>query len=162
MTDEAIIEQIRRRLDGVDVVTATPESGAPEMAWGDTFFIYDPDHVLTGAQQFPFATLVTKDYGDFDSASNLNRPGVFRLNVGVTAKTYESLYGPTGPHDLAGGGRDFAVTDTLLPHPVYSRQHWVCILNPSTDTFERVVWPLLLDANQMVAAKYQRRRARAE
>jgi hypothetical protein len=36
MKEEAVIDHIRRRLDGVDVVTATPESGAPEVAWGDS------------------------------------------------------------------------------------------------------------------------------
>ena len=89
MTEEAIIDRVRRQLEGVDVVTAAPESGAPEIAWGDTFFTYDPDHRLASSQQFPFATIVTKDYGDFDRASNLDRPGVFRLNVGVSARTYE-------------------------------------------------------------------------
>jgi hypothetical protein len=100
MNEAAIIDRIGH-LEGVDVVTATVESGAPEVAWGDTFFIYDPDHALTGAQQFPFATLVTKDYGAFDSASNLNRPGVFRLNVGVSAKVYESLFA-TGARSSRG------------------------------------------------------------
>jgi Family of unknown function (DUF6194) len=159
MTDEAIIDHIRRRLDGIDAETATAESGAPEIAWGDTFFIYDPEHILTGAQRFPFATLVTKDYGEFDRASNLNRPGVFRLNIGVGGKTYESLFGSPGPHDLADGGRDFSVPDTLLPHPVYSPQHWVCILNPSSETFEEIVWPLLIEAHRSAAARYQRRRS---
>jgi Family of unknown function (DUF6194) len=154
MNEDAIINHISR-LDGIDVVTATRESGAPEVAWGDTFFIYDPDHILTSTQQFPFATM---DYGDFDRASNLNRPGVFRLNIGVSAETYESLFGPSGPDHLAGGGRDFSVTDTLLPHPVYARQHWVCVLNPSDETFERVVWPLVVGAHEMTAARYSRRR----
>lgn len=107
MTEAAIIERIGG-LEGVDATTATAESGAPEIAWGDTFFIFDPDRKLTGAQQFPFATLVTKDYDEFDNASNLNRPGVFRLNIGVGTDVYESLFGPVAPDHLAGGGRDFA------------------------------------------------------
>jgi hypothetical protein len=157
MNEQAIIDQIGRRLEGVNVVTATPESGAPELAWGDTFFIYDPDHVLVAAQEFPFATIVTKDYGDFDRASNLDREGVFRLNVGVSVRAYESLFGPAGSEHLAGSGRDFSVRDTLLPHPVYARQRWICILNPSAETFERDVWPLLVDAHDAAAARYGRR-----
>jgi Family of unknown function (DUF6194) len=155
MTEAAIIERIGG-LEGVDATTATAETGAPKIAWGDTFFIYDPDRRLTGVQRFPFATLVTKDYDEFDNASNLNRPGVFRLNIGVGTGVYESLFGPLAPHHLAGGGRDFAAADTLLPHPVYSRQHWICIVNPSTETFERTVWPLIVAAHEMTATKYRR------
>ena len=157
MNAQAIIDRIHDGLAGVDVVTATAESGAPEVAWGDTFFIYDPDHLLIGAQRFPFATIVTRDYGDFDRASNLDREGVFRLNVGVGRHAYESLFGEVGPEHLAGGGRDFSVLDRLLPHPVYARQRWVCILSPSLETFERYVWPLLVDAHTTAAARYRRR-----
>ncbi len=28
------------------------------------------------------------------------------------------------------------MVDRLLPHPVYGRMHWVCVLNPSAATFE--------------------------
>jgi len=45
----------------------------------------------------------------------------------------------------------------MLPHPVYARQHWVCILNPSAETFERSVWPLLVEAYETAAARYGRR-----
>jgi hypothetical protein len=160
MNEQAIIEHIRRRLEGVDIITATEGSGAPEVAWGDTFFIYDPDHVLAGAQQFPFATIVTKDYGDFDRASNLNREGAFRLNIGVSRPAYESMFGPVSSEHLAGGGRDFSEFDRLLPHPVYARQRWVCILNPRPEQFERVVWPLLVDAHGTAVARYRRRGGR--
>jgi hypothetical protein len=81
---------------------------------------------------------------------------VFRLNIGVGARTFEELFGPVGPEHLAGGGRDFTVTDTLLPHPVYARQHWISILNPSDDTFERVVWPLIVGAHEAAAKRYRR------
>jgi hypothetical protein len=113
--------------------------------------------VLAGPQQFPFATIVTKDYGDFDRASNLNRQGAFRLNIGVSQRAYESLFGPVTSEHLAGGGRDFSVFDRLLPHPVYARQRWVCILNPALETFERDVWPLLVDGHETAVARYGRR-----
>jgi hypothetical protein len=38
MNEQAIIDHIRLRLEGVDITTATEGSGAPEVAWGDTFF----------------------------------------------------------------------------------------------------------------------------
>lgn len=83
MDEAAITRYIATTFAGVDVVVASKEIGAPEIAWGDTFFIYDPDRNLDDARRFPYATIVTKDYGEFDNASNLDRPGVFRLNIGV-------------------------------------------------------------------------------
>ena len=49
----------------------------------------DPDRGLQDEQRFPFATIVTKDYGDFDNASSLNREGVFRLNLGLSRERYQ-------------------------------------------------------------------------
>src|SRR6266702_2420064 len=89
MVDAASISRyIAEQFEGVDVEVGSREAGSPEIAWGDTFFIYDPDRNLEGAGRFPFATIVTKDYGDFDDASDLNRPGVFRFNIGVSKETY--------------------------------------------------------------------------
>ena len=84
MDEASITRYIADTFAGVDVVVASCETGAPEVAWGDTFFSYDPDRDLEPKHRLPFATIVTKDYGDFDRASNLNRPGVFRLNIGVS------------------------------------------------------------------------------
>src|SRR5919108_1666592 len=114
MDEASITRYITDTFAGVDVVH--PEaSGAPEIAWGDTFFIYDPDRNLEPKHRFPFATIVTKDYGDFDRASNLDRPGVFRLNVGVRKETYRSLFGPQPANPPAGGvvdtGHDFSALD---------------------------------------------------
>ena len=76
--DEASITQYTTdAIDDVDVVVASRDAGSPEVAWGDTFFSYDPGGQLPPARRFPFATIVTKDYGDFDCASKLNREGVF-------------------------------------------------------------------------------------
>jgi hypothetical protein len=147
--DEASITQyIATVFAGVDVDVASEEAGAPEVAWGDTFFIYDPDHTLESTRRFPFATIVTKDYGDFDNASDLNRSGIFRLNIGVSKETYQSLFG-------AGGEYDFTVVDRLMPHPVYGRNHWVCVLNPSDSTFETVT-PLLAEAYDIAVKRFTR------
>ena len=99
----------------------------------------------------PFATIVIKDYGDFDDASDLDRPGVYRLNVGVGKETYRSLFPGEGEHD-------FTALDVLMPHPVYGRQHWVCVLNPSEKTFETVK-PLLAEAYE-IAVKRLRKKAK--
>jgi len=112
----------------------------------------------------PFATIVTKDYGDFDCASNLNRPSVFRLNVGVSKETYRSLFGaqtsPSGADGDVDGGYDFTALDQLLPHPVYGRMYWVCVLNPSAEIFQTVVRPLLAEAYDLAVGKGARRVAR--
>ena len=54
-------------LPGVSTVVADEAGGAPEVAWGDSFFSYEQ-------AKMPFATIVTKDYGDFDAFSELDRP----------------------------------------------------------------------------------------
>ena len=129
-------------------MVASKENGAPEISWGDTFFFYDPERRLEGATKFPFATIVTKDYGDFDNASKLDRDGVFRLNIGVGAETYASMF-PAG-----GETRDFSELDVVMPHPVYGRNHWICILNPSRETFDSLK-PLIAEAHSRAAHRYQ-------
>ncbi len=47
---------------------------------------------------------------------------------------------------------DYASLDRILPHPVYARQHWICILNPSATTYDEVVVPLLALAYGRLAA----------
>lgn len=148
MDERQITEYIRNSLVGVDVVVASKENGAPEMAWGDSFFIYDPNRDLDEPHRFPFATIVTQDYGGFDELSDLDRPGVFRLNIGVSKETYASLFPGDGEHD-------FAALDRLMPHPVYGRNHFVCVLNPSEATFESVK-PLLTEAHQIAIRRVQR------
>ncbi|WP_437801066.1 DUF6194 family protein [Sorangium sp. So ce693] len=163
MNEASITRYITDTLDGVDVVVASREAGSPELAWGDTFFSYDPGRQLPPAHRFPFATIVTKDYGEFDCASQLDRPGVFRLNIGVSKETYRSLFGPQPSPPPAGRavetGHDFAALDRLLPHPVYAPQSWVCVLNPSEATFE-AVRPLLAEAHQLAVSRYAKRETR--
>jgi Family of unknown function (DUF6194) len=124
------------------------------IADGNTFFFYDPDRT------FPFATLATNDA--YDQASNLNRPSVFRLNIGISKQTYHSLFGAQTPLSDAGGGDssyDFTTLDQVLPHPVYGRQYWVCVLNPSAATFQAMVRPLLAEAYDLAVSKRAKRAA---
>ena len=154
MDQAAITELITTMFDGVDVVVGSQEGGSPEISWGDSFFIYDPDRSLEDSRRFPFATMVTKDYGEFDNASNLDRPGVFRLNVGVSRETYRSLF---DAHDEY----DFTALDRLMPHPVYGRNHWVCVLNPSEATLDRLK-PLLAEAYDRAVKRYAKSRPSRE
>ncbi len=158
MDEGAIIRYVTETFAGVDA--GRPKEGdEPAIAVGDTFFIYDPDHNLPPNRQQPFATIVTKDYGDFDRFSNLNRPGVFRLNIGVARETFRSLFGPQpsgNASDREAAGYDFAALDRMMPHPVYAAQSWVSVLNPSDATFETAVKPLLADAYALVVSRHAR------
>jgi hypothetical protein len=107
-------------------------------AFGATFFFFDP------AKMFPFATITATD--ENDGASNLNRPGVFRLNIGVSKQTFQSLFA----HGDAE--HDFTALDRLMPHPVYGKMYWICVLNPSEATFQSVK-SLLAEAYEMAVRK---------
>jgi hypothetical protein len=146
MDETAIREYIARTFDGVDVVDAS----------GSSYFFYDPDHM------FPFATLVTSD--EHDQASNLGRPSVFRLNVGVSKQTFQSLFGSGSAHSDEGGpegGYDFTALDCIMPHPVYGKMYWVCVLNPGEETF-KTVQKLLVEAYDMAVRKRARTKAADE
>lgn len=128
-------------------ITGTFESVEYVVASGTFFFIGSERH-------FPFATLVNAD--EHDAFSNLDRPGVFRLNIGVSKATFVSLFGPSKEESTATP-RDFTLLDQLMPHPVYGQMYWVSILNPTDDTFQSRVQPLLAEAYQMNAQKLARR-----
>jgi Family of unknown function (DUF6194) len=84
----------------------------------------------------------------------LNREGVFRLNIGVRRETFHALF--PSDDDSATACVDFSALDRLMPHPVYARQSWVSVLNPSADTFETVK-PLLAEAYSMVVNRHAHR-----
>jgi hypothetical protein len=51
---------------------------------------------------------------------------------------------------------DFTALDTIMPHPEYAAQYFVCILNPSDVTFE-TVRTLLAEAYALAARRNARR-----
>jgi hypothetical protein len=125
---EELIDYLSHR-DAVDVTTYPPDTAAT--AW---FFSVDPE------KHWPnFATIVTTDEHDMDQHSNLAARGAYRLNIGVSRPTFERLV------DL-DRAYDYAAVDTILPHPVYAKQLWVAIVNPTRTTFERELTPLLDEA----------------
>ena len=131
---EAIIQTIQSNWPETDVVAALG-------AW---FFSLDP------AKHWPnYATIVTTDEHDEGAPSDLARDGVFRLNIGVGRATFERLVGPLAEPD-------YAAFDRILPHPVYAKQLWISILNPSDATFRNIVMPLLTEAHDRLAAQQAR------
>lgn len=129
----------------------------PVAAWGETSFFYNPGRALPRGVYF--ATLKEKD-GENDKASALDRPGVFRLNIGISKPTFRALFGQPPARPAAGGvvstGHDFTALDSLTPHPVYGWMTWVSVLNPSAETFASIK-PLLAEAHGMAAAKFSKR-----
>ena len=121
------------------ILETWPETDVVE-ALGAAFFSLDAE------KHWPnFATIVTTDEHDEGAPSNRARPGVFRLNIGVSRETFERLVGSvTEPA--------YTEFDRLLPHPVYAKQLWISILNPSDATFDDVVLPLLTEAHDRLAA----------
>ena len=112
---------------------------------GYLFFFYGADHNL------PFATLATAD-NDYDRVSNLNRPGVFRLNIGIGKQTFQSLFGA----DCVDVSRyDYTALDRIMPHPDYAAQKFICVLNPTEATFERVR-TLLAEAYELARVRFAR------
>src|SRR5262249_16777082 len=93
------------------ITTTYPETVVGE-AMHARFFSLDPS-------QWPnFATIVTTDEHDMGNPSDLARPGVFRLNIGVGKATFGRLIDSTAEPD-------YAALDTILPHPVYAKQRWI-------------------------------------
>jgi hypothetical protein len=133
---DAIARFIRETYPHADVVTIE----------GAVFFSLDAE------RHWPnFATIVWTD--DFDAPerpSDLSaRPEVFRLNLGVSRQTFERVVG-------SDENPEYASIDRLVPHPVYAKQHWISILNPSKATFHGTVVPLIAEAHDRVAAVHAR------
>ncbi len=93
-----------------------------------------------------FATIVWTDEHDDGTPSNLARDGVYRVNVGVDRAAFDRLVG--GIRDP-----DYAALDRFLPHPVYARQRWVSILNPSHATVRDDLMPLIAAGHDRLAAR---------
>ena len=124
-------------------ITDTFAGVETETNFGYLFFFYGSDHKL------PFATLAASD-NEYDRVSNLDRPGVFRLNIGVSRQTFQSLF---GPDKVDVSAYDFTALDTIMPHPEYAAQHFVCVLSPSDETFKNVQ-ALLAEAYEIAVRRY--------
>jgi erythromycin esterase-like protein len=134
----------------VSTVVATEANGAPESNWGNYFFS------VRGDEYRPFATIVVRDMPGFDEESQLDRPGIYRLNIHAGREEFQRRFG-FAPREFAArrGDYDFAALDQVLPHPVYGDQGWVCVLNPN-DTLADVIGLVEL-AHRNAAARQQRR-----
>lgn len=106
------------------------------------YFVGD-DHLL------PFVTIAHSDQ-EGDNVSQLYRPGVFRVNIGISSETYKMLIG-----DSSNDVIDYATLNTFLPHPHYSQYNFICILNPINDQLERTK-KLIIQSHSIATEKLDR------
>ena len=129
-------------------ITSTFENVETAVNLGYTFFFYRDDHMHA------FATIASTG-NEYERISNLDRPGVYRLNIGVRRETFKSLF---GTNKINVSDYDFTALDTIMPHPDYSSQFFLCVLSPSQATFERIR-PMLAEAYDVAMKRYNRRKA---
>jgi hypothetical protein len=133
MNESEVKEYIMKTFPHVETTTA----------YGYAMFFYRSDRKLS------FATMISSDQ-EYDHISNLNRSGVFRLNIGVSKQTFQSLF---GTEDVDVNDYDFTALDVIMPHPEYAQYHFICVLSPSEKTFEQI-GPLLAEAYEIAARRY--------
>lgn len=146
MTAEEIIAALEARFEGL----------TPKDSWGETSLFYNPGLALPNGVYF----CTVKDHdGANDSASHLDRPGVFRLALGLSVERYVVLFGPRPPRPSKGEtvetGHNFTALDVLVPHPVYAWMGWAQILNPTRASFDQLQ-PMLDEAHRAAVIKFER------
>ncbi len=145
-----LIERISDKYDGL--VTAKN--------WGETGLFYNPANKL--AKGVYFLTFKEKD-GPNDKSSNIDREGVYRLNLGISKDTFTKLFCSLPARPPAGDvvkmvkNYDFATLDKIMPHPVYAWFAWVCVLNPTEKTYSQLE-PLIAEGYQLTLARYAKKK----
>ena len=127
-------------------------AGLPDVeqseAFGYQFFFVGSERML------PFATIASND-NEYDNKSNLDREGVYRVNIGVSKETFDRLVG-----DISVADCDFSQLNAFLPHPDYAKQHFLCILAPTGDQLRRT--QALLEEAHAIALRRQERKEQAK
>jgi hypothetical protein len=135
MDESAMAHYLTTAFPGVETTTA----------YGYNFYFYRTERVL------PFATLAASD-NEYDRISNLDRPGVYRLNIGVSRQTFQDLF---GKEKVDPGNYDYTALDVIMPHPEYAAQNFICVLAPGAATLERVR-ALLAEAHDIAVRRFDR------
>lgn len=125
--------------------------------WGEKALVYNPGDQLPNGTYFVF--IKEKDTKN-DKASNLDRDGVYRINLGIGKKTFLSLFKELPSKPPKGGvmktGHNFQEFDRIMPHPVYGWAAWICVLNPSEENLQRLK-PLLDEAYHLAKDRFEKR-----
>ena len=148
MTAEEILNYCLENLDGTVLVES----------WGEKGIFYNPDYVL---KRGVYILTVKEKDGDNDKGSDLDRENVYRVNLGIRKKTFTELFGAVPKRPSAGRivdmNYDFTALDKMLPHPVYAWMAWMCVLNPSEQTFEKLK-PFIKEAYEYAKEKFNKRK----
>lgn len=127
-------------------------------SWGEKGVFYNPGGRL---KRGVYVLTVKEKDGANDRGSNLDRAGVYRVNLGLRKTTFFRLFGDLPSRPSAGRtvemSCNFAALNVLLPHPVYAWMGWACVLNPSEQTFEELK-PLIGEAYQLAREKSLKRK----
>lgn len=75
MKPEEIIEYCKKNLQDVCIVKS----------WGETGVFYNPQNKF---KRGVYVLTIKEKDGDNDKASNLDRPDIYRLNIGVSKNTF--------------------------------------------------------------------------
>lgn len=148
MNADEIINYCLENLEGVVLVNS----------WGERGIFYNPENKL---KRGVYILTVKEKDGENDSSSNLDREGIYRVNLGVRKQTFSNLFGHIPSRPAKGGivdmNFDFTATDKIMPHPVYGWMSWLCCLNPSDETFESLK-PLIAEAHAYAKEKFEKRK----
>ena len=93
---------------------------------------------------------MTEDYPD-DATSRLDRPGVFRVSIGVGREAARREV-----EAEAGEAADPSALDRVRLHPVYGALGWVAVLNPGPRAAD-TTRTLLCEAHEAARARHRRR-----
>jgi len=99
-------------------------------------------------------TTIASTGNEYEKISNLDRFGMYRLNISVSRDTFQAMFGK-GKIDISA--YDFTALDTIMPHPDYSSKFFLCVLSPSEATFERIR-PMLAEAYDVAMKRYNKRK----
>lgn len=141
----------------IDYTIAAYNGVVVDYNWGEKGLFYNPNKILPKGAYI--LTFKEKD-GPKDKASNVNREGVYRLNLGISKETFLSMFGEIPKRPPAGGivstGHDFQEIDQIMPHPVYGWMSWIGVLNPSKQTFEKLK-PLIGEGVELAKLRFKRK-----
>lgn len=124
----------------VEAFVESLENVEREENYGYIFFFVGDDH------RFGFVTIGESD-NEYDTVSNLNREGIFRVNIGISKKSYQALLGDTDVNTV-----DYTALNVFMPHPHYAKQHYICVLNPSEKNAE-IMKELIVEAHGIAAER---------
>lgn len=147
LAPDAFIRQVCDTLEDI-VVRAT---------WGEQALFYNPGHSLPHGVYF----CTVKDHdGPNDRASQLDRPNVYRVSLGLPTVRYTALFGDKPPRPAratpAAVKHDPLLMNRLQPHPVYAWMGWACVLNPTAGWLS-AQQPLIAEAYEHARAKFEKK-----